>query len=75
MRTASPAATVRTISGGYGDDLIEGNTGMDTIYGGKGNDVLYGNDGFDTLFSGEGNDTIYGGKATTSSMTALVSIS
>lgn len=59
------------VSGGAGDDLIDGsrvrygmeaggNTGEDTLIGGPGQDNLAGNDGADTLLGGSGDDTLTG---------------
>ncbi|WP_172331623.1 calcium-binding protein [Mangrovicoccus sp. HB161399] len=50
-----------SIRGGYGRDLIEGNTGNDTLKGGPGFDRLDGGAGNDLLLGGLGNDTLDGG--------------
>lgn len=61
---------VNDISGGDGNDYIEGqdsadtlsgNGGDDTIKGGGSTDTLYGGDGNDVLRGGAGSDTLYGG--------------
>jgi len=51
------------ISGGDGDDMIDGRIGSasDTIDGGRGNDTLFGGVGNDLLTGGIGNDSINGG--------------
>ncbi|MEQ1492388.1 MAG: M10 family metallopeptidase C-terminal domain-containing protein, partial [Terricaulis sp.] len=59
-----------SVTGGGGDDqingtalvdAISGNGGDDAIYGAAGDDVLYGNDGADVLDGGDGADTLEGG--------------
>jgi Ca2+-binding RTX toxin-like protein len=61
------------LSGGAGDDDLEGGDGADTLYGGAsgtdrqfdvlgggaGDDVIYGGEGVDWIYSGVGNDAIY----------------
>ncbi len=49
------------MSGGGGDDLLEGEAGNDHLAGGAGDDWLYGGDGEDWLEGGEGGDLLYGG--------------
>jgi Ca2+-binding RTX toxin-like protein len=58
------------LTGGAGDDVINGLGGNDTLgagsgndilNGGAGDDVLYGQDGKDTLDGGTGNDDLQGG--------------
>jgi Ca2+-binding RTX toxin-like protein len=49
-----------TLSGGDGNDLIDGRTGNDTLSGGAGNDYLFGGLGNDTLDGGDGNDILVG---------------
>ena len=44
------------ITGGDGDDVLNGLFGNDTLIGGDGDDRLDGNDGADTLTGGAGND-------------------
>ncbi len=51
----------RTITGGTGDDVLEGNKARDTLIGGNGNDVIAGNENDDNLSGGAGNDTLSGG--------------
>lgn len=53
-------ATV-TITGGTGNDVLEGNAAKDTINGGAGNDILRGMGGTDTLNGGDGDDALVGG--------------
>ncbi len=62
--------SIESVSGGYGDDYIVGDTGEnslignggnDSLYGWTGNDYLLGNAGNDRLFGGAGNDVIAGG--------------
>jgi VCBS repeat-containing protein len=50
-----------TLNGTSGADLIVGNAGNDTLNGGAGNDRILGGDGNDTINGGTGNDIIYGG--------------
>jgi Ca2+-binding RTX toxin-like protein len=47
----------QTISGGDGDDSIEGGAGNDTIDGGDGNDTIYDSMGDDSMDGGNGIDT------------------
>ncbi|MGI3171423.1 Hint domain-containing protein [Pseudooceanicola sp. C21-150M6] len=58
------------LTGGDGDDLINGWDGNDTLFGkdgndilngGSGNDLIYGGDGDDTITAGDGFDVVYGG--------------
>ena len=49
-----------TLSGGLGNDMIEGRNGIDAINGGDGNDQLYGSLGDDTINGGNGNDILFG---------------
>ncbi len=49
------------ISGGDGNDELEGNVGNDIFSGGGGNDELEGNGGNDVLDGGTGNDRLDGG--------------
>ncbi|MES2436745.1 MAG: calcium-binding protein [Patescibacteria group bacterium] len=48
------------ISGGSGNDNLQGSQGFDVINGGSGNDYLQGNTGNDQLFGGSGNDRLWG---------------
>ncbi|MCL1467055.1 calcium-binding protein [Argonema galeatum] len=50
-----------TITGGKGNDTIDGRGSSDLIYGEANNDVIYGADGEDTLYGNSGNDIIDGG--------------
>ncbi|WP_425459727.1 hypothetical protein [Hankyongella ginsenosidimutans] len=49
-----------TLTGGDGDDRLEGLNGNDTLIGGAGNDNLFGGNRNDTLFGGIGNDSLFG---------------
>ena len=49
-----------TITGGVGDDTLDGNGGNDTIYGGQGNDYININNATNTVHGGTGNDYING---------------
>ncbi|OYU00063.1 MAG: hypothetical protein CFE40_01740 [Burkholderiales bacterium PBB1] len=50
---------INAISGGLGNDLLDGAGGNDTLSGGDGNDTLRGGDaGADVFDGGAGNDTI-----------------
>lgn len=46
------------LSGGAGNDRLQGNTGDDELDGGPGNDVIVGAGGIDDLEGGPGNDVI-----------------
>ncbi len=61
---------IENVLGGYGNDLIIGNSlnneldggeGDDTLNGGAGNDTLIGDAGNDSLIGGTGNDVFWGG--------------
>ena len=58
------ALTTDTLSGGTGNDLIEGRNGTDVINGGDGNDQLYGSLGDDFINGGAGNDILFGSYGT-----------
>jgi Ca2+-binding RTX toxin-like protein len=47
-------ATLLTLNGGDGDDVLIGGEGNDTLYGGAGNDILRGGPGADELNGGSG---------------------
>jgi Ca2+-binding RTX toxin-like protein len=47
--------------GGFGDDLIIGNSANNSLVGGSGNDFLFGHGGNDVLDGGQGNDPLEGG--------------
>lgn len=49
------------ISGGNGNDVLEGDIGDDRLDGGEGNDFIVGGWDSDELFGGAGNDTLLGG--------------
>ncbi|HEX8573127.1 MAG TPA: Calx-beta domain-containing protein [Allosphingosinicella sp.] len=48
------------ITGGTGDDWMDGQDGDDLLAGGEGDDELFGNWGSDRLSGGEGNDVLEG---------------
>ena len=50
-----------SISGGAGDDTLNGGTGSDTLITNRGDDTLYGGNGNDTLYGGLRDDTLNGG--------------
>lgn len=52
----------RTITGGNGNDVLNGNGGNDIISGGNGNDTINGAGGNDTISGGNGDDVIDGGE-------------
>jgi Ca2+-binding RTX toxin-like protein len=49
------------LSGGLGNDSVEGAGNDESLLGDAGNDTLVGNDGNDTLDGGDGTDTLLGG--------------
>lgn len=49
------------LSGGAGDDIIDGGRGNDLLRGGSGDDTLLGGDGNDRLIGGGGDDSAEGG--------------
>jgi Ca2+-binding RTX toxin-like protein len=49
------------ISGGKGDETLDGKGGDDLLYGGRGRDTLLGGDGDDLLAGQQGNDWLTGG--------------
>ena len=53
--------SINTLTGGYGNDIIDGLGNTDFIYGLAGDDVLRGGDGDDTIRGGHGNDIVEGG--------------
>jgi Ca2+-binding RTX toxin-like protein len=55
------AAVPTFISGGNGDDEINGGSVKDTLFGGADNDKLRGNNGDDELYGDAGIDYLYGG--------------
>ena len=54
------------LSGGDGDDVIQGLGGADTISGGDGSDMISGGLGNDQIDAGDGRDTVFGGDGTDS---------
>ncbi|WP_069301309.1 calcium-binding protein [Neptunicoccus sediminis] len=57
----SAAALTEYISGGSGNDTIDGGRGKDYLYGDAGSDVLIGKQGDDFLFGNAGADKLLGG--------------
>lgn len=53
--------SIENVTGGSGDDIINGNADANTLQGGLGNDTLRGGDGNDTLLGNAGADTLDGG--------------
>ncbi len=53
-----------TVTGGSGNDTINGTRYSDSLSGAAGNDTVYGGSGTDTLNGDAGNDTLYGGNGT-----------
>jgi Ca2+-binding RTX toxin-like protein len=51
----------RWVSGGGGDDLMDGSPDRDEMLGGEGDDELRGNTGDDLLIGGDGSDLLIGG--------------
>ena len=49
------------VTGGSGNDTINGDGGANALKGGAGNDFLFAIGGDDTLLGGQGSDTVYGG--------------
>lgn len=58
---SGPDVYTNILSGGAGDDYIDGMGGADSLYGGTGNDTIYGGSGDDYIEGGAGIDHIYGG--------------
>ncbi|MFO7606039.1 MAG: hypothetical protein R6W72_07055, partial [Desulfurivibrionaceae bacterium] len=52
---------IENLTGGSGNDTLEGDAADNILIGGSGNDTLYGGAGNDTLYGGAGNDNLYGG--------------
>lgn len=52
---------IENAKGGSGNDLITGNTGVNTLWGNSGNDSIFGGNANDRLFGNIGNDTLNGG--------------
>jgi Ca2+-binding RTX toxin-like protein len=53
--------TLLPFTGGAGNDLITGTTGIDTLTGGAGDDIMFGGTGVDILNGDAGNDILLGG--------------
>lgn len=49
-----------TLSGGEGNDTLQGAAAADLLIGGPGDDILFGDRGDDVFFGGTGNDQILG---------------
>ena len=58
------AGSVEVLTGGTGNDTLNGNASANTLNGGPGDDTLFGNDGNDVLNGQVGNDTLNGGAHT-----------
>ena len=56
------------VQGQDGDDTVSGDAGNDYLAGQNGNDVLDGGDGTDRLYGGSGNDTLRGGTGANDSL-------
>ena len=56
-----PRSPKAHLSGGSGNDDIEGTFGHDLLLGGSGSDELGGQNGRDVLQGGPGNDRLFGG--------------
>lgn len=51
-----------SLSGGFGDDVLNGGRGANFLTGNRGNDVINSNEGvYNQLYGGPGNDTLNGG--------------
>jgi probable HAF family extracellular repeat protein len=50
-----------TITGSFGDDVLNGTSGDDVICGLAGNDTIQGRGGNDTIVGGPGDDVLWGG--------------
>jgi Ca2+-binding RTX toxin-like protein len=50
------------LTGGEGDDTINGGSGNDAISGGGGDDVIIANNGNDVVEAGDGDDIVRGGR-------------
>ncbi|WP_050603919.1 M10 family metallopeptidase, partial [Ruegeria sp. 6PALISEP08] len=60
--TIAHGATIENASGGWGDDIIVGNTAQNTLRGNHGHDTIHSlSDGTNnnTIYGGDGNDTIH----------------
>ncbi len=64
--SAYTGSSTVTIKGGIGNDVLTGNTKVDSIVGGDGNDTIIGGGGNDTLDGGAGNDVITAGNGNAS---------
>jgi Ca2+-binding RTX toxin-like protein len=53
--------SIEGLTGGGGDDVLDGNDVANALQGNAGDDGLFGKDGADKLFGGEGRDYLEGG--------------
>ncbi|HWH95046.1 MAG TPA: calcium-binding protein [Baekduia sp.] len=60
LKDSALVDAARTLSGGAGNDKIEGYGGNDTLDGGDGNDEVNGNAGNDVVRGGNGDDVVNG---------------
>jgi Ca2+-binding RTX toxin-like protein len=58
------AGTLENLTGGAGNDLLQGTETANVLTGGAGNDGLVGRGGADALTGGAGNDVLLGGAGT-----------
>jgi Ca2+-binding RTX toxin-like protein len=56
------SAAVDVITGGPGDDRLDGGTGVDVLLGRAGDDRIFGGTGNDLLLGGDGSDRLSGGE-------------
>jgi Ca2+-binding RTX toxin-like protein len=61
LQLVIPIVSIENVDGGYGDDLLAGNSLNNVLSGSDGNDALKGLSGNDTLNGGTGNDFLDGG--------------
>jgi Ca2+-binding RTX toxin-like protein len=54
-------SNIANLTGGAGDDILNGDNNANSIKGGSGNDTIMGMGGNDTIYGEAGDDTIYGG--------------
>ena len=67
------SGSAASATGNDGNNILTGNSAVNTLTGGDGNDVLNGMSGIDTMIGGAGNDTYYvgsGGETTTEGASA-----
>lgn len=56
-------AGIENLTGGRGDDRLDGDGGANRLAGGAGDDELFGSGGADVLMGGSGDDVLSGGSA------------